>query len=36
MELKEGLIFNQMSEYYDQFRPGYPSEIIETIIKKHS
>ena len=34
MELKEGLIFNQMSEYYDQFRPGYPNEIIETIIKK--
>lgn len=34
MELKEGLIFNQMSEYYDQFRPGYPNEIVETIVKK--
>lgn len=34
MELKDGLLFNQMSEYYDQFRPGYPNAIVETILKR--
>lgn len=27
-------IFNQMADYYDRFRPGYPEEIIRTIVEK--
>lgn len=34
MDLTEGLIFNQMSEYYDKYRPGYPEEIIHTIVQR--
>ena len=26
--------FNQMADYYDQYRPGYPKEIVDTIIEK--
>ena len=31
---KESEMFNQMSDYYDRFRPGYPDEIIHTLIKE--
>lgn len=27
-------IFNEMAEYYDQFRPDYPEEIIQSIVKR--
>ncbi len=32
--VKESEMFNQMAEYYDIFRPGYPTEIIHTIVEK--
>ncbi len=32
--IKESEMFNQMSEYYDKYRPNYPDEIIKTIIDK--
>ena len=32
--LKESETFNQMVDYYDKYRPSYPQEIIDTIIKK--
>ena len=31
---KESEIFNQMSDYYDRYRPSYPQEIIDKIIEK--
>ncbi len=31
---KESEMFDKAAEYYDKFRPGYPKEIIETIIEK--
>ena len=31
---KESEMFDMAAEYYDQFRPGYPKEIIETLVKK--
>ena len=31
---KESEIFNQMSDYYDKYRPNYPREITDKIIKK--
>jgi len=31
---KESEMFNQMADYYDKYRPSYPSEIIDTIIAK--
>lgn len=31
---KESEMFNQMVDYYDKYRPSYPSEIINTIIDK--
>lgn len=31
---RESEMFDQAAAYYDQFRPGYPSEIIETIIEQ--
>ena len=35
MEWKtESELFNQMADYYDTYRPGYPNDIIETIIRK--
>ena len=27
-------MFNQMSDYYDRYRPGYPAEIIHTLIRE--
>ena len=27
-------MFNQMADYYDRFRPSYPQEIIDAIVKK--
>ena len=29
---KESEMFNQAAEYYDKYRPGYPQEIIESLI----
>ncbi|MHB8127371.1 MAG: hypothetical protein ACYDEX_00030 [Mobilitalea sp.] len=29
---KESEMFDKAAEYYDTFRPSYPSEIIEKII----
>ena len=29
---KESEIFNQAAEYYDKYRPGYPEEIIDSLI----
>lgn len=35
MERKtESELFNQMADYYDTYRPGYPNDIIEAIIRK--
>lgn len=35
MNLKaESEIFNKAANYYDRFRPGYPQEIIDTLINK--
>lgn len=31
---RESELFNQMADYYDKYRPGYPQEIITAIIKK--
>ena len=31
---KESTMFNQMADYYDKFRPGYPPEIIDSLISK--
>ena len=31
---KESEMFNQTAEYYDQFRPSYPAEIINAYIKQ--
>ena len=31
---KESEIFNLAANYYDQYRPSYPKEIIDTLIKK--
>lgn len=30
----ESEMFDQMANYYDRFRPGYPDEIIETFLDK--
>lgn len=30
---KESEMFDQMSEYYDKFRPDYPKRIIDTIVE---
>lgn len=32
--IKESEMFNQMVDYYDIYRPGYPKDIINAIIKK--
>ena len=29
---KESEMFNQVAEYYDKYRPGYPKEIIDSLI----
>ena len=29
---KESEMFNQVAEYYDKYRPGYPQEIIDSLI----
>ena len=29
-------MFNQMADYYDKYRPGYPQEIISSIVNKAS
>ena len=29
---KESEMFNQVAEYYDKYRPGYPEEIIDSLI----
>ena len=29
---KESEMFNQAAEYYDKYRPGYPEEIIDSLI----
>jgi len=31
---KERDMFNQMADYYDRYRPGYPNDIIKTIIER--
>ena len=31
---KESEMFNQAADYYDKYRPSYPLEIIDTVIKK--
>lgn len=31
---KESEMFDKAAEYYDKFRPGYPREIIETLVDK--
>jgi Methylase involved in ubiquinone/menaquinone biosynthesis len=31
---KESEMFNQMADYYDRYRPGYPQEIINEIVGK--
>jgi protein-L-isoaspartate O-methyltransferase len=31
---KESEMFDKAAEYYDIFRPGYPKEIIETMVEK--
>lgn len=31
---KESEMFDKAAEYYDKFRPGYPKEIIDTMIEK--
>ncbi|MFT3952194.1 MAG: class I SAM-dependent methyltransferase [Oscillospiraceae bacterium] len=31
---KESEMFNQMADYYNEYRPNYPSEIIDTIVKR--
>lgn len=31
---RESELFNQMADYYDNYRPDYPKEIITSIIKK--
>lgn len=31
---KESEMFNQAADYYDKFRPSYPHEIIDTLIKE--
>jgi SAM-dependent methyltransferase len=31
---KESEMFNQAADYYDKFRPGYPQEIIDKLIKE--
>jgi len=33
---KESEMFNKMAGYYDDYRPGYPAEIIQSIVKKAS
>lgn len=30
--MEESMMFNLMSDYYDKYRPGYPKEIISSII----
>jgi len=30
----ESELFNQMADYYDKFRPGYPEETIRIIIER--
>lgn len=32
--MKDNEMFNQMADYYDRFRPGYPTEIIRQIVEK--
>lgn len=31
---KESEMFDKAAEYYDEFRPGYPKEIIQTMVEK--
>lgn len=31
---KESEMFNQAAAYYDKFRPSYPDEIIDKLIKE--
>jgi len=31
---RESEMFNQMSDYYDQYRPSYPAETIRTLIEE--
>lgn len=31
---KESEMFDQMADYYDKYRPSYPNEIIDTLIKQ--
>ncbi len=31
---KESEMFDKAAEYYDKFRPGYPKELIETMVEK--
>ncbi|MGM1048824.1 MAG: class I SAM-dependent methyltransferase [Bacillota bacterium] len=31
---KESKMFNQMSDYYDKFRPSYPLDVVEKIIQE--
>ena len=31
---RESDIYNQMADYYDKYRPGYPNEIVSAIIQK--
>ena len=32
--VQEQMAFDQMADYYDHYRPGYPEEIIRTILHK--
>ena len=32
--MKDNEMFNQMADYYDRFRPGYPEELIRKIVEK--
>ncbi len=32
--MKDNIAFNEMADYYDQYRPDYPREIIKSIIQK--
>ena len=32
--VQEKMAFDQMADYYDHYRPGYPEEIIRTILYK--
>lgn len=32
--MREGELFDQMAEYYDRYRPGYPEEAVEYILRR--